>query len=309
MARVHLVPVFLAAILASPLPAQSPEAESAASDEAILVEGQRIPVPDLVRGTINRAGVTPLARFEDRICPGVVGMTADQAAKLLGFIRENIAKLGGKLYPLGCTANASVIFTDEPVDFVRRLAKTEPGYFAFSPRQLDRFTATPRPAVSWHVNEVRDRDGNELGDSRDVGMAKARIHDQPAAAGVPMNARVLRNVAATHLYTNSREDMLFGFVVIDAQRTAGTTLGQLADFATLHLLLDIKQDAGAVSRGSILSLFESRPKGAASPAEFSAVDLAMVEALYRPDENNRSASQQFSQIATAVRRVAEKPRP
>jgi hypothetical protein len=306
MAQVRLVPTLIALLLASPVAAQSPPAESAASDEAILVEGQRIAVPELVRGTINRAGITPLARFEDRICPGVVGLTADQSEKMLRFIRENVARLGGKLQAPGCTANASVIFTDEPVEFVKRLAKTEPGYFNLSPRQLEKFPAKPRPVVSWHVNEVRDRDGNELGNTREVGMAKARILNQPAAAGAPMNARVLRNVGATHLYTSSREDMLFGFVVIDAQSTAGTNLGQLADLATMHLLLDIKQDAGAVNRGSILSLFEERPKGAAAPAEFSAFDLAMVEALYRPNENNRSARQQFSQIATAVRKAGEK---
>ena len=77
---------------------------------------------------------------------------------------------------------------------------------------------------------------------------------------------------------------------------------QLADVATLHLLLDIKPDA-ASSPGSILSLFDDRPEGVAAPQGLSAYDRAMIEALYRPHENNRTPSTQFSQIATAVRKA------
>ena len=123
-----------------------------------------------------------------------------------------------------------------------------------------------------------------------------------AANSVGINAQVVRNSAATRLYTNTREDMAFGFAVIDSQKLEGKTLRQLADLATLHLLLDVKQDAGTSNRSSILSLFEERPQGAAGPAELSQFDKAMVRALYSPPENNRTAAQQFAQIATAIRR-------
>ena len=121
-----------------------------------------------------------------------------------------------------------------------------------------------------------------------------------------MNARVLRNTAATHLATSSRADMLFGFAVVDAAKIQGKTMEQLAALATLHLLLEIKQDSDSSNPASILSLFNERPEGAAAPAGLSKLDRAMIEGLYRPQENNRSAAQQFSQIATAVRKVSEK---
>jgi len=225
---------------------------------------------------------------------------------VLQLIRADIAALGGNLQNIGCTANATVIFTPEPAEFVRKLAVKQPGFFNFSPAGLKQFTATPRPVVSWHVTEVRDRDGNELGNTREVGMAKLRILDQPAAAGVPMNARVLRNTGATHLYTSSREDMLFGFAVVDSSRIQGKTMEQLAALATLHLMLDIKQNAGANNPASILSLFDERPAGAAVPDGLSSFDRAMIEGLYRPQENNRSAVQQLSQIAAAVRKASDR---
>jgi hypothetical protein len=220
---------------------------------------------------------------------------------MLQLIRNNILELGGEVAQGGCTANATVIFTQEPVEFVKKMAVKQPAYFDLSPGGFKQFTAKPRPVVSWHVEEFRDRDGNELGDSRELGMAKAKILDQPASAGVPMAARVLRNAGASHLSTNGRSDMLFGFVVIDSAKLAGKTMEQLAALATLHLLLDVKQEAGA-NAASILSLFDE--KRASAPPGFSSYDRAMVEALYRPKENNRTPSQQFSQIATAVKKAA-----
>ena len=274
---------------------------AAQSDDAIIVEGQRVDIPKLVKGTINDVGVTPLARFEDKICPGVVGVAGEQAIKLLQMVRDNVVALGGKVAGPGCTANATVIFVDQPVDFVKKLAKKEPAYFTMSPRAFDQFTAHARPVVSWHVTETRDRDGQELGSSDKTSDHKKKLFTAPASTSVPMNAKVVRQSAATRLYTNIREDMAVAFAVIDRQSSAGKSLRQLADLASLHLLLDIKQNVGANHRGSILSLFEERPAGASPPPALSQYDRAMIQALYAPHENNRTAAQQYSQIATAVR--------
>lgn len=287
-----------ALIIAAPLLAQNPS-----SEESITVEGQKVKAEAMVRETLDGVGVMPLGRFEDKICPAVVGLGAAQAERMVQMLRSNIQSFGGGLQAPGCTANATVIFTPTPTDFVRKLAVKSPGYFEFSPAGLKQFTETPRPVVSWHVIEMRDRDGNELGNSRRVGMAGAKILDQQAEAGAPMSAKVLRNTGATHLATSSRADMLFGFAVIDSARIQGKSMEQLADLATLHLLLEIKQNAAA-GPGSILSLFDERPEGAAAPAGLSAYDRAMIDGLYKPQENNRTPSQQFSQIATAVRRAS-----
>ena len=308
MTRISLASTLIACLAAaSPAASQPTQPQAGATtEENILVEGARADPRAMVVDTINRAGVVPLARFEDKICPGVVGLAPAPAEKVLQLIRADIAALGGNLQNIGCTANATVIFTPEPAEFVRKLAVKQPGFFNFSPAGLKQFTATPRPVVSWHVTEVRDRDGNELGNTRELGMAKAKILNQTAAAGVPMNARVLRNTGATHLYTSSREDMLFGFAVVDSSRIQGKTMEQLAALATLHLMLDIKQNAGANNPASILSLFDERAAGAAVPDGLSSFDRAMIEGLYRPQENNRSAVQQLSQIAAAVRKASDR---
>jgi len=304
MSRVRFAVALSALLTSTPLIAQSND--SRADDESILVEGQRTSVTRLVSETINDAGIEVLARFEDPICPGVVGLGLVQGGKLADMIRANILALGGKLQVPGCTPNATVIIVDQPVDFVKQFATKEPGFFTMTPRELDLFTATPRAVASWHVTETRDRDGQELDGSDKVSDRKKRMSGTNAQTSVAINARVVRQSAATRLYTNTREDMMFGFAVIDRDKLPGKTLRQLADLATLHLMLDIKQNAGARNRASILSLFEDRPAGAAAPAELSEADKAMVQGLYSASENNRTPAQQFSQIATAIRRSAGK---
>jgi hypothetical protein len=291
-----------ALLISSPLMAQSEG--SRPDDDSIVVEGQRTNVTRLVATTINDAGVEPLARFEEAICPGVVGLSLSQAVNVADMIRANIVALGGKTQPPGCTANATVILVDQPVEFVKKFARQQPAFFTMNPRELELFTARPRAVASWHVNETRARDGQELDGAKQLSDRNKRLFSTNAANSVGINAQVVRNSAATRLYANTREDMVFGFAVIDSQKLPGKTLRQLADLATLHLLLDVKQDAGTSNRGSILSLFEDRPAGAAPPAALSPFDKAMVQGLYGPSENNRSAAQQFSQIATAIRKAS-----
>ena len=304
MSRVRFAVALSALLISTPLIAQSNDPQ--ADGESILVEGQRTSVTRLVSETINDAGVEALARFEDPICPGVVGLGLVQAGKLADLIRANILALGGKLQVPGCTPNATVIIVDQPVEFVKQFAAKEPGFFTMTPRELDQFTSTPRAVASWHVTETRDRDGQELDGSDKVSDRKKRMSGTNAQTSVAINARVVRQSAATRLYTNTREDMMFGFAIIDREKLAGKSLRQLADLATLHLLLDIKQNAGAHNRASILSLFEDRPAGAAAPTELSPFDKAMVQGLYAAPENNRTPAQQFTQIATAIRRSAGK---
>ena len=300
MTRVSLGSVVAALLLTSTsIPA------AAQDDEAILVEGQRTNITRLVSDTITDAGIEPLARFEEKVCPGVVGMGSDQALKLVQMIRGNVIALGGKVDEPGCTANATVILVDQPVAFVRQFAKKEPGYFTMTPREFEQFTSRERPVASWHVTETRDRDGKELDGAKALSDRKKKIANANAALSVGINATVVRQSAATRLYANTREDMAFGFAVIDRRQLPGKTLRQLADLATLHLLLDVKQDAGANNRGSILSLFEERPNGVAAPAELSQFDKAMVNGLYAAPENNRTPAQQFTQIAAAIRRSGE----
>ena len=262
--------------------------------DAIVVQGQRKAIAQALKNLIEQSDSEQFARFEDELCPIVIGMPRDWTASLTRMIRENVVALGGKAGKPGCTFNAAVIFIDQPLELVKAFAKEEPGYFNMTPRELEHFTAVQRPVTSWHVTDMRSRDGVELGQMGSVDM------------GVPSDAKVVRNAAASRLYSNVREDMLVGFVVIDRMATPGKSLRQLADLATMHIMLDINQDAAGRDPGSILSLFEGRPDGMAPPARLSKFDRGALKGFYTQRENNRSARQQAENIAKAIEKDRER---
>ena len=303
MSRVQLLGALAFLLTTTPAAAQAP-----GDDENVTVQGYRKAVTDVLRERFSQSQ-SQLARFETKLCPMVIGMPADWTANLTKIIRDNIVAFGGKLAEPGCTVNATVIFSDQPHEFIKAFAKKQPAYFVMSPRELEQFTAAPRPVNSWHVTEVRSRDGQDMGGARESSQEQAlSVSGVTVSTTVdsPMSAKVNRQSAATRLYTNVREDMLIAFVVVDRQQTPGKSMRQLADIATMHLLLDIKQDAGRKDSTSILSLFEPRPEGVEPPARMSEIDRGIVQGLYSLKQNNRSASQQYSHIAETIKRNAGK---
>ena len=304
MTRVSFAATALAALIAAaPLSAQigvrastSAPPSSAADNEVIIVQGQKKQIAQALRELIKPSGdAEQYARFEDDVCPLVAGMPRDWTAVMTRMIRDNVVAVGGKVGRTDssrkCSINAVVIFIDQPNELVKALAEAEPDFFAMSPRELSYFTAAKRPVTSWHVTDMRSRDGEELASMGSLG-------------GIPADGKIVRQASATRLYSNIREDMLTGFVVIDRQATIGKSLRQLADLATMHLLLDVKQDAGAKDNGSILSLFEPRPANATGPREMSRFDRGALAGFYTQRENNRTAAQQRNNIADAIKRGA-----
>jgi hypothetical protein len=298
-----------AALLAATAPASAQigvRASTAAeteSQESVVVQGQRRQIAQALRKLIAPADSEQLARFEDAICPMVIGMPKDWTATLTRMIRDNVVAVGGKVGKPGCTVNAAAIFIDQPLDLIQALAKEEPGFFNMTPRELQKFTSLPRPVASWHVTDTRGRDGEELNSVRS-------IVDPSSGAHLPVDstAKVTRNMTAGRLVSPVREDMLVGFVVVDRMATPGKSLRQLADIATMHLLLDVNQEAGERDPGSILSLFEERAEGMAAPRRLSRFDRGALRGFYTQRENNRTARQQAENIAKAIEKGAGEER-
>ncbi len=273
-------------------------ATDATPEESVVVQGQRRQIAQALRKLIEPADSEQLARFEDEVCPMVIGMPRDWTASLTRMIRENVVAIGGKVGKPGCTVNAAAIFIDQPLELIQALAKEEPGFFNMTPRELQKFTAVAQPVASWHVTDTRGRDGEELGSVRSI-VDPASGASLPAAS----TAKVTRNFTAGRLVSPIREDMLAGFVVIDRMATPGKSLRQLADLVTMHLLLDINQDAGERDPGSILSLFEAGA-GNAAPPRLSQFDRGALRGFYTQRQNNRTARQQAENIAKAIEKGA-----
>ena len=271
----------LIATLSIPVTGQAP---GTSSDSPIVVEGQRgtedrPSVVTKLRRMIDETSGSQLARFEAEICPVVIGMPQDWTAILTRIIRENVVAAGGKLGADGCQVNAAAIFIDQPQELLFALNREEPSFFMnMTPREFDQFAGAARPAYSWHTVNTYTKDG--------VHMDK-----------------VTRFASATRLYTNVRDEMESGIVVIDRRLTIGKNLRQLADFATMHLMLDVNWRSPDMDRSSILSLFHAHEAG--PPVRMSAFDRSALSGFYLLRENNRTAAQQRQNIARAMQRQEE----
>jgi hypothetical protein len=269
--------------LAASTPAVAQEGSGTPGDP-IIVEGIRPgedqpSVVSKLRQMIDETGDNQLARFEDEICPMVIGMPADLTVILTRIIRENIVAAGGTLGGENCKVNAAAIFIDQPQELILALRKSEPNFFMnMTPSEFRQFSAQRRPVYSWHTTNRYTRDGIQMD-------------------------TVSRNAAATRLYSNVRSEMESGIVVIDRQATIGKSLRQLGDFATMHLMLDVNWRARRMEASSILSLFHGR--NSAPPLRMSSFDRNALSGFYLQRENNYTASMQRQNIARSIERQEE----
>jgi hypothetical protein len=208
-------------------------------------------------------GTEPLARFEDPVCPGVVGLKYETAAEMVGRIRARAAEFGRRLAPDGdCTANLVVAFVDDGQAFARRMQRDNGWLFA-ELSLSDRATALGEPGPARAILRVRAR-------SRD-GLPIARRENM---IDIPQTEIWM---AQSKIYTATRNDILYALILIDRDAVAGMTVGQLADYAAYRSLTRTLPQTPETRADSILALFEG---GGEAPAGLTEFDKAYLTGLY-----------------------------
>jgi len=202
----RILPLFAAlalslpASLAAQAPTDSPADDGPAEDErAIVVTGTvgEISVAQVQRQArdiaVNRGDVldTPLARFEDRLCPGVVGLEDDFAFALNARIRVNADALGIRLLGDDCRPNFVVVFAEDGETLFRNLIDESPQYFRYLNSGEVADILEPGPVHVWTNVEPRTL----------TGMPIAQVRDLTAPPRMGVHA------AHTRIYTTTRNDI------------------------------------------------------------------------------------------------------
>lgn len=292
MAFHHLTGVIAAiAVAISAAPAQAQD--TAAVDE-IVVTGSRDQVRTELKNMLN-VSAGQIARFEDPLCPLIVGFDAEYSGYLRSLILANAQALGVPVGKTGCQANALVIFTDQPHALVA--AMRQHIHWAFGDLSLpkrDRLTKPVRTSYSWHANYTTNKDGSAAVD----GDAQFGGGLGGAFSGIP----VIRAFTPTRLYSPAISVMGGAYLVLDITRTPGMTLDQIADFATLHLVVDLDEGAARHARpDSILGLFDADDPADVAP-RMGIFDRALVNALYEPADLAQEAGRMRMRLASLIKR-------
>ena len=210
-----------------------------------------------------RAVEEPLARFEDRICPGIVGIDVESAEAMVWRIRQNLEAFGRRLdSPETCKPNLLVQFVASGKDSIESLRRSE----------------------NWLFNSMTDEERGRL--FNETGPARALVRTVPRTRdGVVVERRVdLASIpqasgfmAHSKIYGATRNDIISAQVFLDRDALEGLTIGQLADYVTFRALTVALPQTESARAASIVSLFDG---GATAPTGLTAFDKAFLGELY-----------------------------
>jgi len=257
----------LAGLAAAPPTASAQPAEQAPAAEAgedIVVTGRTGEPPTQTEVTRQARAVTvpgairhfALPRFEgDRLCPGISGLQAEDAALMIDRIRATAEDLGLRMTRDDgtCRPNFVVAFVDDGQETIRSIQKGR--YWLFRdmpPHELRELLGEEGPVRVWTATVKRTRDGMPAGSSQ--WMASSRI------------------------YLAMREDIVWVLVLFDRDDVQGKTLLQLADYATMRGLARTRpMESDGQPMDTILALFDP---GATPPGRMTEFDRAYLGAIY-----------------------------
>ncbi len=205
----------------------------------------------------------PLPRFEDRLCPGVIGLEHEYAELVVTRLRMNAEQFGLRLAgEEGCDPNLVIAIVDDSRAYLVDLMERRGYLFRdMSPADREAMLDDADASGVWHQLAARTRDGIRVG-------RRDNLAQIPEAGMWQAHSRIYRPV---------RHDITYALVLLNREEVRGLTLRQLADYATLRALATQFPDEAGEGQATMLSLFDT---GDARPEELTAFDRAWLARLY-----------------------------
>lgn len=291
-----------APLLALPLTAaQLPSAPAAESDE-IVVKGERLSPAAAreraiayVQQTGVVAGKEMVARWIDRVCPRISGLSPEHARIVEARFRAIAATVGAPLAPARCTPNVMIHFVADGAAFAQRASAGDRRRLGdVSPAARQALLTGRAPIRWWYRDELRSKDG-----------LRAIATDPPFAAvdGVPgpaMPSNGADNVTmsqynSSHISTQMNRALTGATVVVDTPRSTGAPLVAVADHAAYVALAEVRAPKAPLD-GSILGLFGETP-----PTGLTRLDETFLRELYALPLD-RKARQQRTRLVRALQK-------
>jgi len=263
-----LAPIVAACLAALPAPALAQE-QSETDDIVVTGRAEQPPAREVSRQAreITQGGDflhAPLARFEDRLCPGIIGLKPEFASLMIDRIRYNAQQLDMWMGDdTGCSPNFIVAFVPDGKAELAQLQ--EKHHYLFTPMATaDRkeLMAEDGPVRVWTTTQMRSRDGMPI-------ARRESLTDPPTVSMWSAHSKI---------YVPVREDITSVVVLFDLDDVKGKSLVQLADYATMRGLARTRPvDGEGRAMDTILSLFDT---SASPPLELTAFDRAYLGSLY-----------------------------
>lgn len=257
-----------------------------------------------------------LVRWNEPICPVVVGPPPPQAARILARLLQIAAAAGVAVKQKPCQANLFVIATPYPKRLLTAWGKRDRLLFAGASRQsIDAFLDASRPVRVWY-NTITARpppgavnagqySENAMPTEAPGGSDEASGGSAGSMAGTTATTGVTATVDAARDYSFFNFDEVQSFtsviVVVDTQRVAGFSLDPLSDYIAVVGLSQINLNSDYGGAPTVLSMFAPSAGGDTKPAPsgMTGWDRNYLKALYATRQISR---EQRSEIADMMAR-------
>jgi hypothetical protein len=258
-----LFSAFLAALTAlAPAPAQ---AAAPPPDRAIVVEGVRDvkrAASDYLDKVLPPVWEAEIGRFEDPLCPKVIGLPDALKDEVIGRIAMVAEVAGIPVNPAKCSPNLLIIVVDDKKALIEGMRREKESYlYGLGSERVTKLENAPGSVAAWQITDVIGADGMPL-----------RVDGD----GFP---RLFTTVPPSRVVTTTRKRLLAGIVVLEQRGLVGVTTRQLADYALMRLLTTIQTRERPAPASSVLSLFNDGVKAEAAPESLTWWDLAFLRAL------------------------------
>ena len=279
---------------------------SADSLDQITVQAQRETLRKQVDQFFHSAMLKPLfdesvLRWEDAVCPMVVGMIRPAGEFVLRRISELARESGVPLAKEDCKhPNLYIIVAKDPETFLKLWWRHQPRMYntgrGIAP--VRRFIEKSRPVRVWY-NVGSGNYANEIS-----GLLAASVDAGLGTVDYPI-VRGPSSGASSRLVFPDVRSIGSAIVVIDPAQVDQLNIGQFADYIAMVSFVEVNQDADLGANSTILNLFAT--SSAAAPLEMTRWDKALLRGLYASDHRSRM---QMSQMETrAIDFLQSKPSP
>jgi hypothetical protein len=241
------------------------QADAPSADQAIVIQGTRDVrhrATDYLDKVLPPVWDAAIGRFEDPLCPRIVGLPEALKNEVLVRIAQ-VAKVAGvPVNPARCTPNLLIIVVDDKKALIEGMRKHRESYlYGLGDARIAELENSRRPVAAWQITDVIGADGMPL-----------RVDGD----GFP---RLFTTVPPSRTVTTTRKRLLAGIVVLEQRGLVGVTTRQLADYALMRLLTTIESKERAAPDSSVLSLFNDGVQPKDAPQSVTWWDVAFLKAL------------------------------
>ncbi|MCD2323358.1 hypothetical protein LQ953_04935 [Sphingomonas sp. IC-56] len=283
--------------LALALPAAAQERSGNADTQQVLVEGRKNlkkDIRDFVGAVTAQPHTRQLSRFEQGVCPAVVGLPQGAQEKVVARLRR-VAKAADMLVAdADCRPNVMVIVTTDKVAFMRAVLEEYPSFFwGMTKLQARKLIETPGPVAAWQVPGITmSADGSLI-----------PLDGNPSVTYGSTGIATRTTTYASRIKPATRSEFLASIVVVEGDAIDGRTTTQLADYAAMRAFAatDPSRLIAAATVPTILTLLDP----ASTSATLSRWDLGILRGLYREKNDAQWAGAQRDDMSREVARQVE----